>query len=1059
MAKFSDDLPSLAIRRPILIVVIQLLIIIAGLGAIIGVEVRELPDIDRPVVTVRATYDGASPETVDTEVASVLEDAAARVPGVLSIRTSSEENNSRMRVEFSPEVDLNQAAADVREAVSGVLRRLPDGVEDVVVVKADADSDAIIRLAVVSDTLTEDELTRLADEDIATELAAVDGVAEVRLFGSREKVLRVVVDPLRLASYGLAVDAVARTLENARFDVPAGSFKSDDLMLIVRADASVWQPEEVADLVIRDVVQIGDVADVFYGPANAESYVQLDGRRVVGLGVVRQAQSNTISISNGISKAVERLNKRLDHVELVKISDDATFIRGSIREVLVSLGLAVMIVIAIIFLFIGRIRPTLIPATTIPVALIGTVAAIWLLGFSINILTLLALVLATGLIVDDAIVVLENIQRRRGQGLPPYAAAVLGTRQVFFAIIATTATLISVFIPISFLPSSAGRLFTEFGFVLAVAVAISSFVALTLCPMLASRLPREQSKHMGDGVSGTAQLARPIANLYGKLLAKALAAPLVVIGICLLAGGSSYWAFTQLDEELVPKEDRGVILVRGAGPDGVGLEYTARQAEQIEEILAPLRRSGELERLMTIVGLYDMHRTYTLAPLRPWAERERTQQEIAAELRQPLDSIPGINVRIVTPNSLDLSSNAGGLEVAITGNDYTELAAVGDRMVAEIQQRLPRLEDVRLSYQATQPEVSVKIDRRRAADLGIDVEAVATTLRAMVDGYEVTEISVNDEAVPVILSSAAGKIDGPEDLRNLFVATETGRTIPLSSIVTLTERSVASELDRHGQKRAVEIDAALAPGYSLGEAVADVQELADEMLPSSMALMLLGEARNLEETSHDVALTFGIAILVVLLVLAAQFESFLSALVVIVTVPFGVSAAVVALHLTGTTLNIYSQIGLIMLVGLMAKNGILIVEFADQLRDRGRNVRDAVYEATMVRLRPVMMTMLSTVLGGLPLILGSGPGAEARAAIGWVVFGGLGIATLYTLFLTPVAYLILAGFAKPRAHGTERLERELDEAEDSEARPGPQRPRPVSVADDDAVEPIRAAGE
>ncbi|MBP5857534.1 efflux RND transporter permease subunit [Marivibrio halodurans] len=1033
--RLLSGVPALSIRRPVLVVVANLLIVIAGLAAILGVEVRELPDIDRPTISIRAVWDGAAPETMDSEVTSVIEGAAARVPGVRSIESSSEENNARIRVEFNPGVDLTEAANDLREAVAGVERELPDGVEDLTVVKADADAEPIIRLAVVSDSLSEAELTELADEEIATDLSSVAGVAEVRLFGDREQVLRVVVDPLKLAGYGLTVDQLAAVLDRANFDVPAGSYKSDDQMLIVRADASIWQTEKIENLIVRDHLRLGDVAEIFYGPADATSYVQVDGQRVIGLGVVRQAQSNTVAISDGIARAVDRMNARLKQARIVMVSDDAVFIRSAIKEVLVTLGLAVVIVIAVIYLFMGSIRPTLIPAATIPVALIGTVAAIWLVGFSINILTLLALVLATGLIVDDSIVVLENIQRRRAQGLAPFAAAAAGTRQVFFAVLATTATLISVFVPISFLPGTAGRLFTEFGFVLAIAVVLSSVVALTLCPMLAARLPdtrdRPDDRRTAQG-SGLGAIGKPVADLFARMIDWALKAPLIVVAIALAAAVASAVLIRDIDQELVPVEDRGVVLVWMSGPDGVGLEYMARQVEKVEEALRPLRADGTVQTIFSIVGRYDMHRAYTVAPLQPWEMRTRSQQEIGDSLRRQLAGIPGANVRIFSPNSLGLGGGTGGLEIALLGNDYQELADAGDAMMAAMQERFPgKMDDIRLSYQATQPELSLEIDRRRASDLGIPIEGISTTLRAMVDGYEVTDLTVRDESVPVMLQSMAGTIDGPEDLRNLFVATEDGRMIPLVSLVSVSESGVATELDRNAQKRAVEIDAALLPGYELSDAIPDIEALGDEVLPQGITLRLLGEAETLEQTSIDVAVTFGVAILVVLLVLAAQFESFNSALVIILTVPFGVSAAIFALFLTGTSLNIYSQIGLIMLVGLMAKNGILVVEFADQLRDQGYSVRAAVRNAAIVRLRPVMMTMLSTVIGGLPLILGAGAGAEARGAIGWVVFGGLGLATLYTLFLAPVIYLGLARFVKPRAHGGERLAREIEEAGDA----------------------------
>ncbi len=545
------DLPSLSVRRPVLIIVVNLLIIIAGLAALTGVEVRELPDVDSPVVTVRAEYEGAAPETVDAEVTGVLEGAVARVPGIRAIESSSEEGNARIRVSFREDVDLNAAANDVREAVATVERQLPDGADNLTVVKADDDADPIIRLALLSDTLSAEELTYLAENEIAPDLAAVPGVASIELSGERERVLRIIVDPLRLASYGLSVDAVADTLRQADFDVPAGSFTSRDQLMIVRAEALVWQPQEIEKLEVRNGIRVGDIAQVIYGPEDAGSMVRLDGRTVVGLSVIRQAQSNTISIADGVAAAVTQLNRTLDAAELVVTSDDSEFIRGSVREVVKSLGLATLVVIAVIYVFLGKLRPTLIPAVTIPVALIGTVSAIWLLGFSINILTLLALVLATGMIVDDAIVVLENIQSQRARGLGPLAAAVTGTRQVFFAVIATTATLVSVFLPIAFLPSEAGRLFTEFGFVLAIAVAISSFVALSLCPMLASRMAMAEAgktAHAGWWERFAAPAGRWLAGLHERLLEGLLAARILALGIFVAGAGMAFLLYDQVDQ-------------------------------------------------------------------------------------------------------------------------------------------------------------------------------------------------------------------------------------------------------------------------------------------------------------------------------------------------------------------------------------------------------------------------------------------------------------------------------------------------------------------------------
>ncbi len=1026
--RFSD-LPDLAIRRPTLIVVMNLLIVIAGLSALFGVEVRELPDVDRPVVMVRAFFDGASPETMDAEVTSVIEGAVARVSGITTINSASEENNARVRAEFGPGIDLDIAANDVREAVARVTRQLPEGVEDVTVVKADTDASPVIRLALVSETLPQEALTRLAEDDVTAELSAIPGVATVQLFGNQEPVLRIVVDPMRLASFGLSIDDVARALRSTDLDVPVGSFKSDNQLLLVRADASIWRPTEIEALELKPNVPLGSVARAYYGPAEAESYSLLNGRKVVGLGIIRRAQSNTIAISDGVNKAIERLNRRLDGAQVVKVSDDATFIRGSVREVLTSLAIAVFVVFAVIYAFMGSLRATLIPAAAIPVALVGTIAAIWLLGFSINILTLLALVLATGMIVDDAVVVIENVYRHRAMGLKPLAAAVVGTRQVFFAVIATTATLVAVFLPIAFLPSNAGRLFTEFGIVLAVAVAISSFVALSLCPLLASRLPVTEGAADAQRAGPVAGFGRWVESVYRRFLDFTLSARLLVLGGTAMVAVTAVALYPTINEELLPREDRGSLYIMLQGPDGVGLDYMDRQSAQVEALLRPYQDSGEIGDVMSIVGRWDLNRVWIVAPLAPWGERTRSQEEIAKELRGPLRRITGSHVRLRQPNSLNLRRSGGRMEFALTGSNYKDLAAAAEDFRIAMRERLPQFEDPDVEFQQTQPQLSIKVDRRRAEDLGVPIEGIASTLRAMVSGYEVAELNVNDRSIPVLLESAAGAIDDPGDLRNLFVPTATGDLVPLSSFVTLEEVGVAAELDRTGQKRAVEIDTPLPDGYPMRTAMAEVQAIADDTLPPGIDLRFLREAATLEETSNEVMITFLIAIVVVLLVLAAQFESVLSAMVIILTVPFGLAAAIFALKLTGTSLNIYSQIGLVMLVGLMAKNGILVVEFADQLRDRGHSVMEAVREAAITRLRPVMMTMLSTVFGALPLILSTGPGAEARSAIGWVVFGGLGIATVFTLVLIPVIYSVLAPLAPSRAHAGIRLDRELREAD------------------------------
>ncbi len=1029
MVTEANDLPALSVRRPYLATVLNLLIIIAGIGAVFGIEIRELPDIDRPIVTVRANYPGGSPETIDAEITSVIEAAVARVTGVKAVRSSSEENNLRIRAEFNPSIDLVDAANDVREAVSRVERDLPEGVEDIFVIKADADARPIIRLSAWSDSLAIDELTAKIENEIVPELTSVDGVADVRLFGARKRVLRVVINPMKLAGYQLSVADVAAVLKSARYDVPAGSFKSGEQEVIVRANASVYNPEDIERLIIRDPVRIGDVASAFFGPADAESYVRLDGRTVVNMGIIRQAQSNTVAISQGVNRVVERLNARFKDITIKSTSDEATFIKGAIREVLISLSLAVIIVVAVIAVFIGQIRTALIPAVAIPVALTGTVAAIWLLGFSINLVTLLALVLAAGLVVDDAIVVLENVQRQRQNGVAPRAAAVLGTRQVFFAVVATTATLISVFLPISFLPSTAGRLFTEFGFVLAVAVTISSFVALTICPMLASRLPATETPEKPSAIGFLARAGGLLSALYTWILDRVLAAPLIVIGLCSIVAVGAAIVFQSLGEELVPEEDRGLIVIRLVGPDGTGLDYADRQVERVERILEPYVADGTVPNVFTITGRYDPNRGWIEAPLADWSKRQKSEGEIAAALKKPVNEIPGARARIVRGNSLGLRNADGGIKFALTGADYNKIAEATEAFVLAMEREIPELQNFRVEFRATQPQLSISIDRRRAADLGVSIQDLATTVQVLVDNDEVSELTIHDKVVPVILEATPGAVDDPSDLRNLFVRAANGKMVPLSQLVSFREYAVPAELDRHGQRRAIEVDAEPVAGFSLRDAVDRITKLADKELPNDIGLIFLNEAAALNETSHGVTITFLVALLVVFLVLVAQFESITSAAVVMMTVPFGICAAIFALALTGTTINIYSQIGVLMLIGIMAKNSILMVEFAGQLREQGRSVFDAAREASLVRVRPIVMTMVSTVLAGLPLILGSGPGAESRAAIGWVVFGGLGLAAVFTLFLTPALYLLVAGISKPRHAATDRLADELAAAE------------------------------
>ncbi|MBX2880859.1 MAG: efflux RND transporter permease subunit [Granulosicoccus sp.] len=1031
MKPFSalSDMTALFVRRPVLAMVVSLLIVVAGIAAINGVEVRELPAVDSPVITVTTTYSGAAPETIDREVTAIIESAAGRVAGAKSISSSSSFGRSRVTVDFRESTDLDVAASDMRDAIARVSRDLPDDVDDPAIVKADSDAQAVLRLAVTSESKSAEEMTLIVEELVLDKLTAIDGVADVQVYGDREQVFRIDVDQAKLASRGLTIAHLSSALSNAAFDAPAGSLSSDLQDLSVRATATIDSAEQFEQLIINGRTRVGDIATVSLGADTGATELRANGRTGIGLAIVRQAGSNTLRISEDVHSVAADLNRTLpDDMDIRVTSDDAVFINGSIREVLKSLSIAISIVISIIFIFLLNLRATLIPAITLPVALIGTVAGIWLAGFSINILTLLALVLATGMVVDDAIVVLENIVKRRSEGMSARAAAVIGTRQVFFAVVTTTAVLAAVFIPLSFLPGKAGGLFREFGFVLAIAVSLSSVVALSLCPMLASRLLKDPGRKPNVLVRAVQSLGRFAALVYTRCLRVCLAVPVLIVLIACIIATLAWYTLPKVPEELVPREDRSVALLRISAPQGVSLEYTTTQLRKIEALVQPFVSNGEVQNVFSIAGRRGNNSNgFMVLTLKPWEERARSQQEIVSELNRKLGGVPGVRAFAIQPNSLGIRGAGSGLRVALAGDSYDSLSETAQqlKLALEDDQRFGR---VSVSYETNQAQLALKIDRERAADLGIPIDGLAATMNSVLDGRKLGDVFIEDRAVAVKVISTTQPINDPTDLSNVFLTAADGRIVPMSTIATLTETAIAPSLPREERSRAVTVTANLSDEFPLRQALSEFEKLAEPLLAPDMRLIPLSEAATLNETSSGLALTFGFAIVIVFLVLAAQFESFVSSLILMFTVPFGLACAVFALFITGNSLNVYSQIGLVLLVGIMAKNGILMVEFANQLRDQGLAVKEAALAAATQRLRPITMTMLSTVLGGIPLVLASGAGAEARTALGWVIVGGLGLATLFTLFLTPVAYCLLARFSTPKSTSDKQLEQELQQA-------------------------------
>jgi len=1020
----GGTLAALFVRRPVMAVVINALIVVAGLAALLGAEVRELPSVEQPVLSISTTFDGAAAETVDREVTAVVEGAVARVQGVTSISSSSSTGRSRVTLEFSDGTNLDVATSDVRDALSRLGRSLPDAVDDPTIYKADSDAQAIIQLAVTSDTLSIAEMSDLVESMISERLSAVAGVAEVQVYGTRTTAFDVDVDPLKLASRGLTVADIRNALSTIAFDTPAGSINGPNQNITVRAISEVTTPRDFEDIIIDGRTHLGDVATVVFDAAASTSALRSDGKPGIGLGIVRQAQSNTIEISKGIEAAVEVLNQTLpEGVDIKVSSDDAVFIDGALHEVQVALLVSLVVVVAIIFLFLLDWRATLVPAISMPIALLGAVAGIYLAGFSLNIITLLALVLATGLVVDDAIVVLENIVRRKNLGAGPRAAAVLGTQEVFFAVIATTLTLAAVFIPLSFLQGQTGRLFREFGFTLAIAVLISSIVALSMGPMIASRFLKEHTTQHHGGPLGA--VGRAMAVFYRFTLRIALANPFVIVLVALLFAGSSYFVFGNLRQEITPPEDRSQLSLRISAPNTVSLDYVRTQMTRVESLLQPFIASGEVRSLFVLSGFgTGGFMTLTLAP---WDERDRSQAEIATEINALMTQVPGVSASIRQGNSLGIRGGGSGLQFAVVGSDYTVLADTAQKVADRLADD-GRFGRVNVSFDTTQPQLTLTVDRTRADSLGIDINGLATTLQAMIDGSDIGNIFINDTSYTVRMVSSSNPINDPRDLEGLFIRTGDGRFVPMSTIATITESAVPPSLSREQQRRAVPVTASLDGGLALGDAYYQTLELARPLLPEGVSIIPLAEARTIGEANNGLLITFGFALIIILLVLAAQFESLWSAIIVMTTVPFGVAAALYALMVTGGSLNIFSQIGLVLVVGIMAKNGILIVEFANQLRDQGLPVREAIEQASNIRLRPVMMTMIATILGGLPLVLAQGAGAEARSALGWVMVGGLSFAAVSTLYLTPTAYLLLARFSKPKAEEEARLERELDAA-------------------------------
>lgn len=1027
-------LSDLFIKRPVFALVVSLLIIVGGLMALRDLPVRELPDIDASVVTITTRYTGAAPAIIDTEITEVIEGAVARIDGVQRIESDSREGVGQTRVTFTTDRDIDSAAADVRDAVGSVTNRLPDEADEPRVVKADSDSQPVLRISLTSPRLSGEELTDLAERIVVDRLTTVSGVGEVTINGARRYAIRVWLDNEALAARGLTTTDVEAALLRANVELPSGRLESTSRQLVVRINSRLKTVEDFRNLAIVQregyPIRLSELAKVEQGVEDDSSLVRTNSQNSVTLGVIRQSRANTLAVSSGVRAEMERIRAQLpETVQMTVATDDAVFIQASIVEVVMTLLLAVGVVVLVIFAFLYSVRATLIPAVTIPVALIGSFMLLAALGFSINLLTLLALILAIGLVVDDAIVVLENAQRRVDQGEPPLVAAWHGTRQVTFAVLATSAVLIAVYVPLSLLGGEIGKLFQEFGLVLAATVVISTFVALSLTPMLCS-----QWLGRGDGPPNRfMRLAeRAFAALergYRAALTGALAMPLVVLAIATLFTGAALLLYRDLPQELAPSEDRGVFFIAARAPEGATLAFTDAGVRKIEQALQPLLDNNEAQRLLAIAGRGgNRNQAFLVIGLTEWSQRERSQQDIVSATRGLLREIPDLRAIPSGRSSLGRSASSQTVQFVVGGPDYATVVAWSEAIKARAQEN-PGLTSIDSDYETSQPTLRVEINRALADELGIPVERIAATLQTLLASREVTTYIDRGREYAVIVQAQAQDRRQPDDVHGIFVrADRSGALTSLSAVVDLHEESSALSLRRFDRLPSVTIEATLVGDYDLGRAVADFQRIAAEELPVEARTSFTGAAELFLETSGSLYFTFGFALLIVFLVLAAQFESFIHLFIILLTVPVGVTGALLALLLTGQSLNIYSQIGCVLLIGLMAKNGILIVEFANQMRAQGLDVRAAVLAGASQRLRPILMTVLSTVLGALPLALASGAGAESRIAIGVVVIGGLLLSTVLTLFLTPVLYHLLAGFTQPVNAVQQRLTAQLQRA-------------------------------
>ena len=1009
---------DVSVRRPVFAAVISLILVIIGGMSVGSMPIREFPAIERPVVSITTDYRGAASDIVERRVTQLLEDQLAGIAGITKISSVSYDERSIITLEFTRDRDIDGAANDVRDRVSSVLGILPDEADPPQISKQDAGAETSMWISVSSDRRSIMEVSDFAERYIVDALSAVDGVARVRNSGLRRPAMRIWIDTKRLAARELTVADIEDALRRENVQIPSGRLESTAREFTLRTNTGFRSASDFEQLVLKQgegdyLIRLGEVADIEFAPEDNRTYSATDGGADMSLGIVPQAQANLLQVNTDVRKRLDELQATVpDDIELAINIDTALFIRASLLEVGKALAIALALVLIVIYAFIGTVRATIIPAVTIPISIVAAFIVMASLGYSINTLTLLGFVLAIGLVVDDAIVVLENIVRRIEGKEPTLLAAVNGSREIGFAVIATTLVLISVILPVSFMPGNIGDIFNEFGISLAAAVAFSSLVALTLVPMLTSKLFHDNRLHRGRVARAVDALFQRLSTWYERVLRRTSARPMVVISIALALFIGSLMLLNRLPAEFMPREDRGFAMAMIKAPDGSSLDYTVGYIKRVEEIILADKEKGDVLRVLGRSGSWqagaDVNVGRVFAPLELWSRRERSAQEIVSNWNRQFAELPGAQVFAFAPGAWAIGQSSRPLNIVLGGTDYDELARWRD-IVMEEASKLKGLSNLQSDYNERKPKIDVFVDRDRAADLGVSLSNVGRTLETILGSRVVTTFIRDGEEYRVILQGADERRQTPSDLETIYVRSQTsGALVPLSNLVRLEEIAGPVDLRRFDRMRSITISASLVDNYSLGDALAALERIVRDNLPDSARLGYDGESRDFKATGSSIYVTFMLALVIAYLVLAAQFESFKHPLIIMTTVPLAVTGALIGLWVFGSTINIYSQIGAIMLIGLAAKNGILIVEFANQLRDRGEDYREAVIHSARTRLRPVLMTSMCTAFGSVPLLLASGAGELSRQSIGAVVFFGVTFSVLLTLVVVPAVYVLIA---------------------------------------------------